>query len=465
MFSRRSVLKGTSAGFGYLAFAALAHEQARAEAANPLAPKKPHFPAKAKRVLFLCMDGGPSHVDTFDYKPKLTADDGKAAPARAGRFGGGKLLGSPFKFEPRGKSGLHISDALPELARQADDLCILNGMYCDLPNHPQAFVQMHCGIFQFPRPSMGAWVAYGLGTENANLPGFITLSPSGGNGGPVNYGSSFLPAVYQGTKIGRGGFGGGQQVANLKNPKQTAGQQRVELDFIQSLNQDALDQVGEEPGIEGLIGSYELAFRMQAEMPKLMDLSKETAATLKLYGADGGAGGGFGPRGGGPGGFGQQCLLARRFLEAGVRFVEVTMGGWDHHRNLKESLTTSCAAIDKPIAGLLQDLKQRDMLKDTLVIWGGEFGRTPTSQGDGRDHNSRGYSMWMAGGGVKAGFAYGKTDDYGFEAVDGKTHVHDWHATVLHLLGLDHTKLTYKHAGRDMRLTDVKGNVVKEVVA
>ena len=475
MLTRRNLLKTTSAGFGYLAFAALANEQAAraAEAqANPLSPRKAHFPAKAKRVIFLCMDGGPSHVDTFDYKPKLTEDDGKPAPARRGGFGGGgKLLGSPFKFAQRGKSGLYISDALPELAKQADDLCLLNGMHCDLPNHPQAFIQMHCGLFQFPRPSLGAWVTYGLGTENENLPGFITLSPSGGNGGPVNYGSSFLPAVYQGTKIGRGGpggggpGGGGQQVANLKNPKQTATQQRVELDFVQSLNQNALEQVGENPGIEGLIGSYELAFRMQAEMPKLMDLSKETAATMKLYGADAPAGG-FGPMGGGgPGGFGRQCLLARRFLEAGVRFVEVTMGGWDHHRTLKDSLTNSCTAIDKPIAGLLQDLKQRDMLKDTLVIWGGEFGRTPSGQGDGRDHNARGYSMWMAGGGVKAGFAHGKTDDYGFEAVDGKVHVHDWHATVLHLLGLNHEKLTFRHAGRDMRLTDVKGNVVKEVMA
>jgi hypothetical protein len=317
---------------------------------------------------------------------------------------------------------------------------------------------------------------YGLGTENPNLPGFVTLAPSGGNGGPVNYGSSFLPAVYQGTRIGRGGFGGGggfgaagQQVANLKNPKQTAQQQRVELDFLQSLNQNAQDQLGGDAGIEGLIGSYELAFRMQAEMPKIMDLSKETTATLQLYGANGGGApagpmGGFGPAGRGAG-FGQQCLLARRFLEAGVRFVEVTMGGWDHHRTIKDSLTNSCTAIDKPIAALLTDLKQRDMLKDTLVLWGGEFGRTPTSQGDGRDHNSRGYSMWMAGGGAKGGFAYGKTDDYGFEAVDGKLHVHDWHATILHMLGLEHTKLTYRHAGRDMRLTDVKGNVVKDVIA
>ena len=482
MLSRRALLKGTSSGFGYLAFAALANEQAARAAddrgdkppgsLNSLSPKKAHFPAKAKRVLFLCMDGAPSHVDTFDYKPKLTSDDGKPAPARRGGFGGaGKLMGSPFKFKQSGKSGLYISEVFPELAKQADELCLLNGMHCDLPNHPQAFIQMHCGIFQFPRPSLGAWVTYGLGTENANLPGFITLSPSGGNGGPVNYGSSFLPAVYQGTKIGRGGPGGGgpgggQQVANLKNPKQTAPQQRVELDFIQSLNQNALEQVGENPGIEGLIGSYELAFRMQAEMPKLMDLSKETAATQKLYGIDGAGGGGFGGGpGGGGGGFGRQCLLARRFLEAGVRFVEVTVGGWDHHRDIKTALTNSCANIDKPIAGLLQDLKARDMLKDTLVIWGGEFGRTPSAQSDGRDHNARGYSIWMAGGGVKGGIAHGKTDDYGFEAVDGKVHVHDWHATVLHLLGLNHEKLTYRHAGRDMRLTDVKGNVVKEIIA
>ncbi|HEV3438334.1 MAG TPA: DUF1501 domain-containing protein [Gemmata sp.] len=477
MLSRRTVLKSTASGFGYLAFAALAHEQAiraaAAEAAsNPLAPKKPQFPAKAKRVIFLCMDGGPSHVDTFDYKPKLTADDGKAPPPRRGGFGGGgKLLASPFAFQKRGNSGLWISDLFPELSKHADDLCILNGMQTDLPNHPQAFIQMHCGIFQFPRPSLGAWVLYGLGTENANLPGFITLSPPQNNGGPVNYGSSFLPAMYQGTKIGRGPAAGpnAQTVSNLKNPKQSMPAQRVQLDFVQSLNQNALEAVGENPGIEGLISSYELAFRMQAELPKLMDLSKENATTLKLYGIDsgGGAGGfpGMGPGGGGPSGFGRQCLLARRFIEAGVRFVEITLGGWDHHRNLKDSLTNSCNTIDKPIAGLLADLKARDMLKDTLVIWGGEFGRTPSAQADGRDHNAKGYSMWMAGGGTKAGFTHGRTDDYGFEAVEGKVHVHDWHATILHLLGMDHEKLTYRHAGRDMRLTDVKGNVVKEIVA
>jgi hypothetical protein len=487
MFSRRTFLKSTSSGFGYLAFAALAHEQAARAAAsdttatastNPLAPKKPHFPAKAKRVIFLSMDGAPSHVDTFDYKPKLNADDGKAAPARrGGGFGGGKLMGSPFKFEKQGESGLWISELFPELSKHADKLCLLNGMHTDFPNHPQAFIQMHCGIFQFPRPSLGAWVLYGLGTENANLPGFITISPPQNNGGPQNYGACFLPAMYQGTKIGRGGFGGGpgaqQQVANLKNPKQTMDSQRVQLDFVQSLNQNALEAAGENPEIEGLISSYELAFRMQGELPKLLDTSKESAATLKMYGIEGGAGGGggggmggFGPGGGGPAVFGRQCLLARRLVEAGVRFVEITLGGWDHHRTLKASLTNSCNSIDKPIAGLLADLKQKDMLKDTLVIWGGEFGRTPTSQGgDGRDHNARGYTMWMAGGGTKAGFAYGKTDDYGFEAVEGKMHIHDWHATVLHLLGFDHEKLTYRHAGREMRLTDTKGAVAKEVIA
>ena len=477
MLTRRTLLKSTSSGFGYLAFAALAHEEAARAAAseiNPLTPRKPHFPPKAKRVIFLCMDGGPSHVDTFDYKPRLTADDGKPPPRGGGGFRFGKLMASPFKFEKRGQSGLWISELFPELSKHADQLCLLNGMHTDLPNHPQAFIQMHCGIFQFPRPSLGAWVLYGLGTENQNLPGFITLSPSPGNGGPVNYGASFLPAMYQATRIGRGGFGGfggGQQaVANLKNPRQSASSQRVQLDFVQQLNQNALAAGGDNPEIEGLISSYELAFRMQGELPKLMDTSRESAATLKLYGIDergggGGAPGSFGPRGGGLASFGRQCLLARKFVEAGVRFVEVTLGGWDHHRNLKEALTNSCSAIDKPIAGLLQDLKQHDLLKDTLVMWGGEFGRTPSAQGDGRDHNARGYTMWMAGGGARGGYVHGRTDDYGFEAVDGKVHVHDWHATILHLLGFHHEKLTYRHAGRDMRLTDVKGNVVKEITA
>jgi len=461
MFSRRTLLQSTASGFGYLAFAAIAHEQAaRANpAANPLAPKPPHFPAKARRVIFLCMEGGPSHVDTFDHKPKLTADDGK--PYGRGRLAGAKLLGSLWKFQQRGNSGLWVSDLFPEVAKHADDLCLINGMQTDLPNHPQAFLQMHCGIFQFPRPSLGAWVLYGLGTENANLPGFITISPPVNNGGPANYGASFLPAVYQGTKIGGGrgplaGPGGDMQMSNLKNPRRSASAQRVQLDFLQSLNRSAIEHGGDAPAIEGVIESYELAFRMQAELPKLMDLSGETKATKDLYGVGGQ----------GTDGFGKQCLLARRFVEAGVRFVEVTAGGWDHHQNLKDALEARCTAIDKPIAGLLADLKARGLLKDTLVIWGGEFGRTPTAQnGNGRDHNNKGYTIWMAGGGTKAGHAHGKTDEYGFEAVEGKVHVHDWHATVLHLLGFDHEKLTYRHAGREMRLTDVKGNVVKGVIA
>jgi Protein of unknown function (DUF1501) len=475
-FSRRHLLQTTSSGFGLLALSALAH-RASAEAAHPLAPKASHFPAKAKRVIFLCMDGGPSHVDTFDYKPKLTADDGKAYNGARGKLFGGKLLGSPWKFPKQGKSGLPISELFPELGKHADDLCILNGMHTDIPNHPQAFLQMHCGLFQFPRPSLGAWVLYGLGTTNENLPGFVTIAPPSNNGGPANYGSNFLPAIYQGTKIGgaTGPYtmgGGGASVSNIKNPKQTTKEQREQLDFVQSLNKSSLEQNGENPAVEGLIESYELAFRMQADLPKTLDVSTETKQTLAMYGisANGGGGGpmigGGGRRGGGgTDTFGRQCLMARKLVESGVRFVEITKSGWDQHRNLKEDLAGNCEAIDKPIAGLLADLKQRDMLKDTLVIWGGEFGRTPYAQGDnGRDHNNKGFSTWMAGGGVKGGTLHGKTDDYGHEAVEGKVHIHDWHATILHLLGLDHEKLTFRHAGRDFRLTDVKGNVVKEIV-
>ena len=493
MFSRRDWLKSTGSGFGYLAFAALAHEQAlRAGAAendgkvtatpNPLAPRPPHFTSRAKRVIFLCMEGAPSHVDTFDHKPKLNEDDGKAVPRGRGGFGGGKLFGSPFKFAQHGDSGIWMSELFPELSKHADKLCMLNGMHTDLPNHAQAFLQMHCGIFQFPRPSLGAWVLYGLGSVNENLPGFITISPPQNNGGAANYAASFLPAAYQGTRIGRGGFGGGrgdggggEQVSNLKNPRRSLGAQRVQLDYVQQLNKSTSESLGENPDIEGLISSYELAFRMQGEMPGVLDISKETAATLKSYGIEetrGGGGGGRGLFGGGGGGggqdgsntFGRQCLLARRLVEAGVRFVEVTVGGWDHHRNLKESITNSCNSIDRPIAGLLADLDRRGMLNDTLVLWGGEFGRTPHAQGDGRDHNNKGYTMWMAGGGVKSGIVHGATDDYGFESVEGKVHVHDWHATILHLLGLDHDKLTYRYAGRDMRLTDLKGKVVNEIL-
>jgi len=457
-FSRRAALKSTAAGFGYLAFAGLS--TMAAERSNPLAPKKSHFPARAKHVIFLCMEGAPSHVDTFDYKPKLAANDGKSMPGARTAFA--KLLASPWQFKQSGQSGLWISEVFPNLAQQADELCLLRGMHTDVPAHSQAFLQMHTGIFQFKRPSMGAWTFYGLGTENENLPGFITVRPPLQNGGPANYGSAFLPAVYQGTPIGGGGFGpagGGaanaNNVSNLRS-KLTPDEQRLQLDLVQSLNRGELEREPFSPDVEGSIQSFELAFRMQKDLPAVMDLANESAATKALYGIGDQA----------TDAFGQQCLLARRFVEAGVRFVEITSGQWDHHRNLKTALAGKAASVDKPIAGLLKDLRTRGLLDDTLVIWGGEFGRTPyAQQGDGRDHNHKGFTMWLAGGGVKGGFSYGSTDDYGYEAVDGKIHIHDWHATILHLLGLDHEKLTYRYAGRDMRLTDVKGHVVKDIIA
>ena len=460
--SRRDVLRSAGVGFGYLAFASLSTWAAERE--NPLAPKRAHFPARARRVIFLCMEGAPSHVDTFDYKPKLTEDSGKSM--RGARGFGGKLLASPWQFHQHGQGGLWISELFPELARQADELCLLRGMYTDVPAHSQAFLQMHTGIFQFKRPSMGAWAFYGLGTGNENLPGFVTISPPFQNGGPANYGSAFLPAIYQGTPI-RTGFGGpggparpgagaGPGVSNIKNPSRPADDQRAQLDFIQSLNREALEREPHNAEVEGAIEAFELAFRMQKDLPKVMDIASESAATKALYGIGEQA----------TDNFGRQCLLARRFVEAGVRFVELTSGQWDHHQNLKTALGNKAQGVDKPIAGLLRDLKARGLLEDTLVLWGGEFGRTPYAQGtDGRDHNARGFTTWMAGGGVKGGLSYGATDDYGAEAVEGKVHVHDWHATILHLLGLDHERLTFRYAGRDMRLTDVKGNVVKDVIA
>jgi hypothetical protein len=460
--TRRTALKLSGCGFGYLAFAGLAaaedggDEPRRSQ--DPLAPKPPHFPPRAKRVIFLCMKGGPSHVDTFDHKPKLTADDGKAPPAGRGRgFLAGRLLGSPWKFSQHGDGGLWISELFPELAKQADELCLLNGMHTNVPAHPQAFLQLHTGTSQFVRPSLGAWTLYGLGTENRNLPGFVSLNPPTVNGGAQNYGSAFLPAIYQGTRIGNEGRPvASARVSNIANPKFGPEAQRAQLDFVQALNRERLEQHRVDPQVEGVIESYELAFRMQRDVPKVMDLSAESKETLALYGV-GGAG---------TDDFGRQCLLARRFVEAGVRFVEVCHGDWDQHRNLKAELARHATAVDRPIAGLLADLKRRGLLKDTLVVWSGEFGRTPYAQGtDGRDHNNKGFTAWLAGGGVRGGFAHGKTDDYGFEAVEGKVHTHDFHATVLHLLGLDHTKLTFRYAGRDFRLTDVHGTVVKEILA
>jgi len=461
LYSRRAALKSAASGFGYLAFAAMAAQAAGQDAEKaadkpaPLAPKTPHFAARAKRIVFLCMDGGPSHMDTFDYKPLLTRDSGKEIGY--GKVPTAPLLGSPWKFQQHGQSGLWVSELFPEVARHADDLCVFNSMQTDLPNHTQAFLQMHTGIFQSPRPSLGAWVLYGLGTENDNVPGFITLSPPVNNGGPTNYGSSFLPAIYQGTRIGTVGKPiADAAVSNLANPKRSTDLQRVQLDLVQSLNREALEREQVHPGIEGMIESYELAFRLQTELPNLMDIAAESKATHELYGIGEAA----------TDNFGRQCLLARRFLESGVRFVEICHGNWDQHSGLQEFHGKHALATDKPIAGLLADLKARGLLKDTLIVWGGEFGRTPFAQrGDGRDHNHKGYTIWMAGGGAKGGMAYGRTDDYGAEAVENPVHIHDWHATLLHLLGLNHEKLTYRYAGRDMRLTDVKGNVVKDIVS
>lgn len=454
MYSRRQILQSASAGFGYLAFAGLAAAEEKKNK-NPLAPREPHFPARAKRVIFLCMSGGPSHVDSFDYKPQLAKDSGKA-----GRYGG-SLLKSPWKFRQRGDSGLWISDLFPNVAQQADDLTLIRSMQCDQPVHPGAMTQMHTGTAQFIRPSLGAWTLYGLGSENESLPGFVSLSPPSGSS--RNYGSSFLPAIYAGSKIGNASRGnrpsrGGStdSMPDIRNPSLSKKQQRLQLDYVQALNQQKLERDKVQPEVEGIIESYELAFRMQESMPELMDTSQETAATQELYGMNSQA----------TSGFGKQCLLARRFAEAGVRFIEVTHGGWDQHANLTADHGTRAEACDQPIAGLLQDLKQRDMLKDTLVIWGGEFGRTPAAQGsDGRNHNNKGYTTWMAGGGVKGGFSYGATDEHGYEAIENKCHIHDWHATILHLMGLDHEQLTYRYAGRDFRLTDVHGVVAKDIFA
>ena len=457
-FSRRELLQSASAGFGYLAFAGLTTQAAEGESINPLSPKQSHFPAKAKRVIFLCMQGGPSHLDTFDYKPQLAKDSGKGS-----QFGGSRLMPSPWEFRQHGKSGLWISDLFPEVAKHADEMCLIRSMHCDQPIHARAVTQMHTGNAQFVRPSLGAWTLYGLGSENDSLPGFVALNAPAASA--QNFGTAFLPAIYQGTKVGRTqqrgpavyrGNGPGASLPDISNPRISTDAQRKQLDFIQKLNKQKLEREEHQPGVEGVIESYELAFRMQDTLPELMDLAGESQKTLGLYGIDGGD----------TDAFGRQCLMARRFVEAGVRFVEITHGNWDHHFRLKTDLPERCNEVDKPIAGLLSDLAQRGLLKDTLVIWGGEFGRTPDAQnGDGRDHNHKGYTTWMAGGGVKGGISYGATDDHGSTAVENKCHIHDWHATILHLLGLDHTKLTYRYAGRDFRMTDVYGNVVQEIIS
>ena len=469
---RRHALSTFANGFGLLGLAGLLSEARGADVprgitppdpADPLAPRPPMYPAKAKRVIFLFMSGGPSHVDLFDPKPKLAEYAGKPVPFDQPKLVRTKTvncLPSPWKFARHGRAGTEVSELFPHLAKRADDLCVLRGMWADNINHNGACLQMNTGEQAFSRPSLGSWLLYGLGSENRSLPGFVVLSPSQPAQGAPLWSNSFLPAAYQGTLV-----------ANLAKPVDNlpgggdAGGQRKQLDALKKLNE--LHQAGREDdtALAARIASYELAFRMQAEAPEAFGVDAESKATKDLYGV------GDGPTDI----FGRQCLMARRLVERGVRVVQVyhtqtakrsSCQLWDQHGSLKAELPANCLATDKPIAGLLTDLKTRGLLDDTLVIWGGEFGRTPTGEGaDGREHHPFGFTMWLAGGGVRGGLTYGATDDFGWHAVADKVHVHDLHATVLHLMGIDHERLTFRHAGRDYRLTDVHGRVVKEALA
>jgi hypothetical protein len=466
--SRRAFLQGAACGFGGLAWSALATAESRAARTNVL--QTPHFAPRAKRVIFLFMQGGVSHVDSFDYKPRLAADDGKKMSfddaRQAANTGLGesthRVMKSPWKFAQHGESGHWVSDLFPEMARHVDDMCLLHGVHTEGVAHGPATLFLHCGATQFIRPSVGSWVLYGLGSENENLPGFITIAPSAGNGGARNYGTAFLPAAFQGTAIGRAGTPIVQ--SGLRNlAPTTAGRaaQRARLDHLQALNELQRERHAGDSQLEAAMHSYELAWRMQETAPQVLDLADETSETLARYGI------------GSPStdNFGRQCLLARRLCEAGVRYLQVTYGdntanpAWDQHSNLPKH-AEHARAVDRPIAGLLADLKQRGLLDDTIVWWGGEFGRTPYAEknGTGRDHNPRGFTVWLAGGGFRAGFSHGATDEFGHIAVAGKVHMHDLHATILHQLGLDHERLTYRYAGRDFRLTDVAGRVVGEVI-
>ncbi len=464
--TRRRLLKTTAIGFGHLALSAMLADQAKAEitSTSPLSARQPHFPARAKRIVFLFMKGGPSHIDTFDPKPLLTRDDGKPLPFALPRVTFAQqsnLLKSPWKFNQYGESGLPVSDLFPHVAQHVDDLCILRSLHGSNPAHGGALLKIHTGSDQFVRPSLGSWVTYGLGTENENLPAFVTVCPTLAHGGVNNWGAAFLPAYCQGTPIGNASLAASAaKVQHVRNSRISPELQRRQLDLIEGMNRDHLETVGSDRALEGRLNAFELAFRMQSTMPEVQDLSTETESTNKLYGVDDPV----------TEDFGRQCLLARRFLERGVRFVQVTHSDsevqWDQHSDLYHGHTKNAVEVDKPIAGFLTDLKARGLLKDTLVLWGGEFGRTPTAQGNnGRDHNPHGFSMWMAGAGVKGGYAYGATDDYGYYAAENKMHVHDLHATILHALGLDHQRLTYRYAGRDFRLTDVAGQVATEIFA
>jgi hypothetical protein len=464
--SRRDLLGRAGTGFGLVALADLLMSQASPaagalpdRAADPYAVRAPHHAATAKRCIFLYMPGGPSHIDLFDPKPRLAAMNGQPLPfakPKLERAKTGNLLASPWKFAKHGQCGTELSELLPHLATRVDDLCVIRSMVADNINHSGAALQLNTGEQAFSRPSLGSWLVYGLGTENHNLPAFVVVSPAAVFQGAQLWSSSFLPSAYQGTLV----RDLDHPIANLADPSGDTRLQRVKLDSLLRLNEmHKAKRVFDSP-LDARIASFELAFRMQRDAPEAFDLTRESAVTKRLYGI------------GDPktDQFGRQCLLARRLAERGVRYVQLfdapANNAWDHHGGLREDLPARCAAVDRPIAALLQDLKARGLLDDTLVIWGGEFGRTPTAEGtNGREHHPFGFTMWMAGGGVRPGHVHGATDEFGWHAVDGKVHVHDLHATILHMMGFDHERLTYRHAGRDYRLTDVHGQVVREILA
>ena len=468
--NRRQLLQYTACGFGALAAnAMLAGSQTTGASTGLNGFEGLHHRARAKRIIFLFMQGGVSQVDSFDYKPLLadrhgethTFDDARQL-AKTGKPTEHHLMRSPWKFRQYGNSGRWVSELFSKSAEYVDDMCLLHGMHTEGVAHGPATLFLHCGATNFVRPSFGSWVLYGLGPENQNLPGFVSIAPSVGNGGPRNYGNAFLPPKFQGTKIG----GAGTESLTIDSltrddiPRQS---QSKQVELIQRLNRAQWNRRGtQDEELEAAIQSHELAWRMQQVAPEVLDMTNESAATMEMYGLDN-------PK---TRIYGERCLMARRMCEAGVRFIQVNYGdnsanpAWDQHSNLPKH-EEHAEAVDKPIAGLLQDLKQRGLLEDTIVWWGSEFGRTPYSQenGTGRDHNPRGFTVWLAGGGFKPGYAHGQTDEFGFQGVEGRVHMHDLHATLLHQLGIDHKRLTFQHSGRNFRLTDVHGHVVDKIIA
>ncbi|MDB4786880.1 MAG: DUF1501 domain-containing protein [Planctomycetaceae bacterium] len=457
--SRRELLSQVGTGMGTLGLSALLSEEgnlAASQSQNPLAPKASHFAPKAKRIIHLFMNGGPSQVDTFDPKPLLAKYHGQrpeASGLKTERRTGG-LMQSPFKFIRQGESGLPVSEIFPEVGKCIDDICVIRSMHTDVPNHEPSLFMMNSGIIQPTRPSMGSWLSYGLGSENQNLPGFVVLCPGKPVVGPQLWSNSFLPGVFQGCHIHNGKIDPKQVIDYINNNYLTRDSQRAQLDLLTRLNRKHLEERSSDNKLESRIESLEMAFRMQTEAQEAFDLNRETKETRDAYGTSE---------------FGNGCLVARRLVERGVRMVQLFYGGgqpWDDHGNIENGHRSKGLASDKSIAALLRDLKSRGLLDETLILWGGEFGRTPASEGsNGRDHNNHGFSVWLAGGGIKGGMAYGATDEFGFSAQVNKVHVHDLHATILHLMGLDHEQLTYRYSGRDFRLTDVHGRVVEEILA